>query len=128
MIIDGKSIWALHDAVKKVCKQCLTDNLVNCSVFTQDDSSLVSVFAFDGSSPSSRDRLPLAKNALKKLKTIRHPNIITYVDSFETETSVYIVTERVKPLSVANKDEVFENQEQREQWNMWGLERIVVSC
>jgi SCY1-like protein 1 len=93
---------------------------------SKDDSSAVSVFVFDGNSPQSKERLPLAKNALKKLKTIRHPSILTYIDCFDTESAVYIVTQRVTPLTVVMEEEQLADKEQREQWLIWGLERITV--
>lgn len=43
--------------------------------------------------------MPLAKNAVRKLRTLRHPGVIKTVDVIETETTIYIVTERVTPLS-----------------------------
>lgn len=61
--------------------------------------------------------LPLAKNALKKLRTLRHPGVIRVLDTVEvrtkpatplligfltaflkTDSYIYIATERVVPL------------------------------
>lgn len=47
----------------------------------QEDGSNCSIFAFD--IPANRSRLPLAKNALKKLRTFRHPGVIKVLDSVE---------------------------------------------
>lgn len=47
---------------------------------------------------ANKSRLPLAKNALRKLRTLRHPGIIKVLDSVETETYIYIAIERVVPL------------------------------
>lgn len=72
------------------------------SVFTlyngtrRDDGSNCSIFSFDIT--STKGRLPLARNALKKLRTIRHPGVIKVFDTVETETYIYIATERVVPL------------------------------
>ncbi|KAM0753621.1 hypothetical protein T439DRAFT_377790 [Meredithblackwellia eburnea MCA 4105] len=87
---DGKSIWSLYDGIKK------------------DDSSTVSIFCFDSaavpahtSSTSDRRALsPLARNALRKLRTLRHPNILKFIDGSETDSAVYIVTEHVRSLAV----------------------------
>jgi SCY1-like protein 1 len=81
---------------------------------------------FDGNRTAGKDRLPLAKNALKKLKTIRHPHVLKYIDMVETDVSVYIVTERVKPLVVVMEEEAFGNTQQKEQWLIWGLHRVIV--
>ena len=41
----------------------------------------------------------VAKNCLKRIRTLRHPNIVTYVEGLESEKFVYIATEYVTPLS-----------------------------
>ncbi|GAB0135097.1 hypothetical protein EsDP_00003447 [Epichloe bromicola] len=72
------------------------------SVFTlyngtkREDGSNCSIFSFDIT--STKGRLPLARNALKKLRTMRHPGVIKVFDTVETETYIYIATERVVPL------------------------------
>ncbi|KAG6040014.1 hypothetical protein E4U41_001676 [Claviceps citrina] len=72
------------------------------SVFTlyngtkREDGSNCSIFAFDIT--TTKGRLPLARNALKKLRTMRHPGVIKVFDTVETETYIYIATERVVPL------------------------------
>ncbi|KAJ5802425.1 uncharacterized protein N7503_004875 [Penicillium pulvis] len=75
----GDSIWTLHNGTKR------------------DDSSACSVFTFDIA--ANKSRLPLAKNAVRKSRTLRHPGVIKVLDTIETESTLYIVTERVVPLS-----------------------------
>ncbi|KAJ6103089.1 hypothetical protein N7486_005516 [Penicillium sp. IBT 16267x] len=75
----GDSIWTLHNGTKR------------------DDSSACSVFTFD--IVANKSRLPLAKNAVRKSRTLRHPGVIKVLDTIETESTLYIVTERVVPLS-----------------------------
>ncbi|KAK6339041.1 hypothetical protein TWF696_009836 [Orbilia brochopaga] len=72
------SIWALHNGTKK------------------DDGSKCSVFAFDIN--ANKSRLPLAKNALRKWRTLRHPGVVRVLDTLETDTQIYVATERVVPL------------------------------
>ncbi|KYK60322.1 protein kinase-like protein [Drechmeria coniospora] len=62
----------------------------------QEDGSNCSIFSID--IPANRSRLPLAKNALKKLRTLRHPGVIKVLDTVETESYIYIATERLVPL------------------------------
>jgi SCY1-like protein 1 len=40
----------------------------------------------------------MAQHSIQKLRTLRHPNILTYVDSADLEDAVVLVTERVLPL------------------------------
>ncbi|KAJ8295338.1 putative inactive serine/threonine-protein kinase scy1 [Rhodotorula toruloides] len=85
---EGKSIWTQWSGKKK------------------DDSTPVSVFSFDLSSPShisSHDRrslFPLARNAFRKLRALRHPNILKFLDGSETDSAIWIVTEPVRSLAL----------------------------
>ncbi|KAI0099405.1 ARM repeat-containing protein [Daldinia grandis] len=72
------SIWTLYNGTRRA------------------DGSNCSIFAFD--IPSNKARLPLAKNAVKKLRTMRHPGVIKVLDTVETDSYIYIATERVVPL------------------------------
>ena len=92
----------------------------------QDDGSLVSIFEFDGSSPNKRNALPLAKNALKKLRTTRHPDVLKFMDVVETETTIQIMTERVKPLSTEIKAWSPKAIQEQQEWLLWGLHRLSV--
>ncbi|EXJ79154.1 SCY1 protein kinase [Capronia epimyces CBS 606.96] len=75
----GDSIWSLHNAIKK-------DDYSQCCLFTFDISL-------------NKARLPLAKNAARKLRTLRHPGVIRVIDVIENETHIYIIVEKVTPLS-----------------------------
>ncbi|QSZ31803.1 hypothetical protein DSL72_001372 [Monilinia vaccinii-corymbosi] len=73
-----QSIWKLYNGTKR------------------EDGSNCSIFSFDVT--ANKSRLPLAKNAVKKLRTLRHPGVIKVLDTVETDTYIYIATERVVPL------------------------------
>lgn len=45
--------------------------------------------------------LPVAQNALQRLRTLRHPNVLRFIDGVELPTSLHIVTEPVSPFSLA---------------------------
>ncbi|KAL4248157.1 Catalytically Inactive Kinase-Related Protein [Abortiporus biennis] len=106
---ENKSIWTLYDATKR------------------DDGSSVSVFEFDSSLPRNRNTLPLAKNALRKLRTIRHPDILKYLDAVETDTTIHIMTESVRPLGPAIQENSSKSAQEKEDWLLWGLHRISVA-
>lgn len=125
----SNSIWDIREAVKK------------------DDGQAVTLFVFDSTlpalQPGNRDRkalLHLARNALRKLRTIRHPDVLKYVDGLETETHVYIATEPVRPLAAVLEDwdagrvvlgdaaEGGKNKQRgREEWVAWGIKSVGVS-
>ncbi|KAI6367063.1 hypothetical protein MCOR25_004986 [Pyricularia grisea] len=74
-----QSIWTLYNGTRR------------------EDGSNCSIFSFE-INPNTKSRLPLAKNALKKLRTLRHPGVIKMLDAVETDTYIYIATERLVPL------------------------------
>ncbi|GAA5978305.1 hypothetical protein JCM10908_004306 [Rhodotorula pacifica] len=87
---DGRSIWTLYAGTKR------------------DDSTPVSVFSFDLSSaganahmrPADRKALlPLARNAFRKLRALRHPNILKFLDGSESDSAIWIITEPVQSLA-----------------------------
>ncbi|KAG9510210.1 N-terminal kinase-like protein [Fragariocoptes setiger] len=76
---DGKSMWALFKAKKKSTAEPL------------------SVFRYDFLDPTLPE-VEQARASLKRLKTLRHPSILKYIDSLEGEKSICIVTEPIRPL------------------------------
>lgn len=47
----------------------------------QEDGSKCSIFSFDIT--ANKSRLPLARNALRKLRTLRHPGVVKVLDTQE---------------------------------------------
>lgn len=94
----------------------------------QEDGSTVSVFEFDSSLPRNRNAMPLAKNTLRKLRTIRHPDVLKFLDAVETDSSICIMTERVRPLAPAIQERASKPAQEKEDWLLWGLHRISVCC
>ncbi|KAG5998976.1 hypothetical protein E4U43_002339 [Claviceps pusilla] len=86
-----------------------------------EDGSNCSIFSFDITT-TTKGRLPLARNALKKLRTMRHPGVIKVFDTVETETYIYIATERVVPLRWHVKRKSLAPETIK-----WGLHSIAVS-
>lgn len=109
----SQTIWSLHSGTKR------------------DDGSPVSILIFDcANNPNARSQLALAKNALRKLRTLRHPDVLKLLDSAETPTAVYIAVEPVRPLGPVLSDWVRNGgtEEGKHEWIAWGLSRIAVSC
>ncbi|EEB09418.2 SCY1 protein kinase Ppk3 [Schizosaccharomyces japonicus yFS275] len=76
--LPGDSIWTLYDAV-------LRDNGHQCSVFSLDKKKY----------PQGKE---LADNAISKLKQIRHPHVLKFLNSYEDDNLIYLATEHVRPL------------------------------
>ncbi|KAJ4978377.1 hypothetical protein NE237_009157 [Protea cynaroides] len=97
---------------------------------SKDDGSLVSIFSLSGSSAQD-GHLAAGRNGVKRLRTVRHPNILSFLHSTEVETfdgsatkvTIYIVTEPVMPLSEKIKELGLEGT-QRDEYYAWGLHQI----
>ncbi|CAH2330361.1 N-terminal kinase, partial [Pelobates cultripes] len=83
----------------------------------------VSVFTYE-IQPSAEEQTQAARSALKRIKTLRHPNILSYVDGLETDKCVYIVTEPVTQLGTYMKSRT-DSGGVSELEISWGLHQIV---
>ncbi|VFQ81114.1 unnamed protein product [Cuscuta campestris] len=97
---------------------------------SRDDGAPVSIFALSGSNAND-GHLAAGRNGVKRLRTVRHPNILSFLHSTEAETfdgstakvTIYIVTEPVMPLSEKLKELGLVGT-QRDEYCAWGLHRI----
>ncbi|XP_034250810.1 N-terminal kinase-like protein [Thrips palmi] len=110
--LGDKSIWKLHRAKKKGAEE------------------EVSVFMFDIKN-GSETQLDVARSSVKRLKTLRHPSVLTYLDSLETDKMIFMATEFVIPLQT-RLDKLLETDEkdrqlayqQRDLYLAWGIFQI----
>lgn len=109
-VIEGfseKSIWSLN---KGKCKK--TNE--TCSILMYDIKN------------GSETKLDIARASLKRLKTLRHPSILNYLDSFENDKFIYVAIESVCPLGIYL--EKLQNEGvQKEIYLAWGIFQITVS-
>lgn len=103
-----KSIWTLNNGK---CKKSHTE---------------VSILIFDIARNQSETKLELAKSALKRLKTLRHPSILGYLDSFENDKFIYVAIEKIIPLGIY-LESLPNDGLQREFYLAWGIFQITVS-
>ncbi|XP_033630889.1 N-terminal kinase-like protein [Asterias rubens] len=99
--LEEKSVWNLHNGKKKA------------------DGQPVSVFVFNAKGCSS-EVLERAKTAHKRLKTLRHPNFLLYLDGLETDSVIYAVTEQVTPLQT-----YLTSSSPNDLGISWGLHQVV---
>jgi SCY1-like protein 1 len=97
---DSNSIWTLHFGTKK------------------EDKSPVSIFSFDIA--RNTEMLEMAQNFVKRIKTIRHPVMLRYIDSLENDSIIYVVTEAITPLTA----EISELRSAKQECLIWGLYTI----
>ncbi|KAI9496704.1 armadillo-type protein [Zychaea mexicana] len=95
---EDQSIWSLHHGTRK------------------DDGSPVSVFTFDCT--KNRDKVALARNAFKRIRTMRHPDLLRYIDGAETDQAIMFVTDPIQPLSNQL------NQDPDPNLTLWGLYKV----
>ncbi|KAE8728537.1 ATP-dependent RNA helicase DBP7-like isoform X1 [Hibiscus syriacus] len=97
---------------------------------SKDDGSPVSIFSLTGSNPQD-GHLAAGRNGVKRLRTVRHPNILSFLHSTEVESfdgpcpkvTIYIVTEPVMPFSEKIKELGLEGK-QRDEYYAWGLQEV----
>eukprot|EP00850_Spirogloea_muscicola_P018631 SM000173S03000 [mRNA] locus=s173:126339:132282:+ [translate_table: standard] len=96
----------------------------------KEDGSPVSIFSFTAANLND-GHLAAARNGVKRLRTVRHPNVLSYLHSTEaereeggvTKPTIYMVTEPVAPLA----DKIMElnlQGMQRDEYYAWGLNQI----
>ena len=81
----SSSLWLLHGGVKKQTREEV--NIFVCDLKIKSPSQIA-----------------MAKNTIHKLKTLKHPGILRYIDSSETTEYLFLVTERAVPLPIALTD------------------------
>lgn len=104
--------WTLLDGVSK-----------------DDNKTSVSIFKFS-SSPSDTSSLHAARNAVRRMKTLRHPDCLKYLDSCEVEekkggggeVTLYVVTEKMTTLEDTLRE--LQQDENRNQYIAMGLKQI----
>ena len=84
----------------------------------------MSVFEFN--SQKYPNLLPVAQNALRRLRVTRHPDILKFMDAVEADGTIYIMTERVKPLSAELPSLEATSVKAKQDWILWGLHRMTV--
>ncbi|GMI83264.1 cytoplasmic tRNA export protein [Hibiscus trionum] len=97
---------------------------------SKDDGSPVSIFSLTGTNPQD-GHLAAGRNGVRRLRTVRHPNILSFLHSTEVESfdgpspkvTIYIVTEPVVPLSEKIKELGLEGT-QRDEYYAWGLHQV----
>lgn len=103
---DDKNIWGLKKGKRKGTEE------------------IVSIFTYEIKNQSEAT-FELAKSALKRLRTIRHPSILQFHDSFENDKVIYVATEYVEPLGLY-LDKI-PGDVRRDLYLAWGIFQITVS-
>ncbi|CAI5467360.1 unnamed protein product, partial [Closterium sp. Yama58-4] len=97
---------------------------------SKEDGSAVSIFSITGSNPQDA-RLAPARNCVKRLRMLRHPNVLSFLNSLEVEKeeggvqkpTIYIITEPVMPLDLRLKELKLKGP-QRDEYYAWGLLQV----
>ncbi|CAH0476764.1 unnamed protein product [Peronospora belbahrii] len=111
---------------ESVVYEGLPDFVLHSGKSKQDPNHAVSIFK--SRQPSGK----LTQNALRRIKTLRHPNILAYLDGTEVPNNgpVIIITEHVMPLSEFLTLLRMEYGEHSDEFSMcvsWGLRSILMA-
>jgi len=101
----NKTVWSLHRGKHR----------------TTGDS--VAIFSCDTKDGASQTQLDIARAAVKRLKTLRHPSVLTYLHSVETDKSVLLATEPVEPLQ-EHLEQLLDRGPKRENYLAWGIFQV----
>lgn len=85
----------------------------------------ITIFIYDIKSGNDQ-KLELARSFVKRVKTLRHPGLLLYIDSVETDKVIYVATENVEPLGYAQSKWEF-NAKQKSLYVSWGFYQVSVS-
>lgn len=58
----------------------------------------VTIFRLDKKLQGSRGKLPVGQRAWSKIRTLKHPSVLCFIDGVDLEDSIMLVTERCQPL------------------------------
>jgi len=103
--LENKSVWTLHTGKHRT------------------SGEPVSIFVCDSKSGASNTQLDVARSAVKRLKTLRHPSVLTFIAECDSPTSVLLATEPVSPLS-EHLGEILDRGPKREYYLAWGIFQV----
>lgn len=83
----------------------------------RSDGSKVTIFVVDVKLAST-EQLEAARNAIKRLRTLRHPSILRFIASTEDATRICMATEPVTPLLAHLQ------REDNEMGKAWGMHQV----
>ena len=63
-----------------------------------------------------------AQNGLKRIKTLRHPSVVTFLDSSEVSGKLNVATEAVRPLL----DHLADVPEGLDEYKAWGVMQVCI--
>ncbi|PVV02419.1 hypothetical protein BB560_003127 [Smittium megazygosporum] len=96
--VNNNSLWSIHNGTKN------------------DNQLPVSIFIFR--KENNRHLLEFVENSIKRAKTLRHPDLVQYIDSSETNDAIYVATERVSCLDLNKPDYLEINSV------VWGIYKV----
>jgi len=103
--LENKSVWTLHKGKNRTTQEA------------------VSIFSCDAKDGASATQLDVARAAVKRLKTLRHPSVLTFVQSVETDKVVLLATEPVSPLA-EHLEQLVDRGPKRDNYLAWGIFQV----
>ena len=76
-----------------------------CEGTNKENKDIVTLFRFNKADKALGAKLPLAKQGWAKIRTIKHPGILNFINGMESDDSIILVTEIALPLEVWAKQQ-----------------------
>ncbi|KAF9579414.1 Protein-associating with the carboxyl-terminal domain of ezrin, partial [Lunasporangiospora selenospora] len=90
------------------------DPLLSTPIYTLRDAFYgkrpVSAFTFDPSQFAVDNKQEFLPKAIKKVKTIRHPSVLKFIDCKSSPAGVHLITEQVRPLTTDYLESISEDE------------------
>eukprot|EP00042_Codosiga_hollandica_P051904 m.647951 g.647951 ORF g.647951 m.647951 type:complete len:146 (-) comp58378_c0_seq14:2529-2966(-) len=80
----------------------------------------VTIFSLELATASA-DQIAAARNAIRRLRLIRHPCVVRFIETHETSTHLYLVTEPLTPLWT-----YLEGPNKNDMAISWGVHQVAV--
>ena len=129
--------WTMLEGRKKNDSPSNSDSVHNISSSAVDAE--VTIFRFD--KRVQKGRLPVGMRSWQKMRTLKHPHVLCFIDGADLDDSIMVVTERCKPLDTwlaererqldessprgKSKEDVEESKTMLVQELMWGFRCVV---
>ena len=120
----NKTVWSLHSGKHRTSQDPVA--IFSCDM---KDGASQTQLDIARSAVSSRGQtslsisLHICRAAVKRLKTLRHPSVLTYVHSVETDRVVLLATEPVSPLQ-EHLEQLVDRGPKRDNYIAWGIFQV----
>eukprot|EP00049_Salpingoeca_infusionum_P009239 m.153101 g.153101 ORF g.153101 m.153101 type:complete len:801 (+) comp14281_c0_seq2:173-2575(+) len=101
---NSTGVWTIHDGLDKSGKE----------------TKRITIFKVDKKAATAQD-VQSAQHAVKKMRTMRHPSVLRFLGSTDTDSQICMATEYVRPLLTVL------DEEDNELGKSWGIYQVLTT-